>query len=106
MQIGREHKSCDKRCSKNGYKHPPEIGIVDSELYLSKHHARLSKDGAGQCWIEDLGSLNGTAMSHDGGKSFRPIPEYKRQPLSDGDIVALVYKAGKGPYMTISFKAS
>ncbi len=106
MQIGREHKSCDKRCSKNGYKHPPEIGIVDSELYLSKHHAKLSKDGTGQCWIEDLGSLNGTAMSHDGGKSFRPIPEYKRQPLSDGDIVALVYKAGKGPYMTISFKAS
>ena len=104
MQIGREHKSCDRRCSKNGFGHPPDIGIMDPERYLSKHHARLSKDKAGQCWIEDLGSLNGTAMSHDGGRSYQAIPKRKRQPLTDGDIVALVYKPGRGPYMTIAFK--
>ena len=104
MQIGRDHKSCDKHCTKRGFGRPPDIGILDPERYLSKHHARVSKDRKGRCWIEDLGSLNGTAMSHDGGGSYRRIPEFKRQPLTDGDVVALVYKRGKGPYMTIAFK--
>lgn len=104
MEIGRDHKSCDKRCTKKGFRRPPAVGILDSERYLSKHHARILKDQKGRCWIEDLGSLNGTAMSHDGGRSYRPIPEFKRQQLTDGDVVALVYKPGKGPYMTIAFK--
>jgi serine/threonine protein kinase len=104
MEIGRDHKSCDQRCTKDGFGSPPEIGIVDTEQYLSKHHARISKDGKGRCWIEDLGSKNGTAMSHDGGRTYRPIRGRKRQLLTDGDVVALVYKPGKGPYMTIAFK--
>jgi len=104
MEIGRDHKSCDRSCTKKGFGHPPDIGILDSERYLSKHHARILKDQKGRCWVEDLGSLNGTAMSHDGGRTYRPIPEFKRQQLTDGDVVALVYKPGRGPYMTIAFK--
>jgi len=91
-------------CTKKGFGHPPEIGILDAERYLSKHHARILKDGKGRCWIEDLGSLNGTAMSHDGGRTYRQIPGFKREKLTDGDVVALVYKPGRGPYMTIAFK--
>jgi serine/threonine protein kinase len=104
MEIGRDHKTCDQSCTKKGFGHPPDIGILDSERYLSKHHARIRKDPKGRCWIEDLGSLNGTAMSHDGGRTYEPIPGFKRQPLIDGDVVALVYKPGRGPYMTIAFK--
>ncbi len=104
MEIGRDHKSCDQSCAKRGFERPPEIGILDSERYLSKHHARILKDQKGRCWIEDLGSLNGTAMSHDGGRTYQTIPGFKRQQLNDGDVVALVYKPGRGPYMTIAFK--
>jgi len=106
MEIGREHKSCNKLCAKNGNGRPPDIGILDPERYVSKHHAKVSKDGKGQCWIEDLGSLNGTAMSSDGGRTYQPIPGFKRQRLKDGDVVALVYKPGRGPYMTIAFRGS
>ena len=104
MEIGRDHKSCDDSCTKKGFGHPPDIGIMDAERYLSKHHARIVKDPKGRCWIEDLGSLNGTAMSHDGGRTYQQIPGFKRQELTDGDVVALVYKPGRGPYMTIAFK--
>ncbi|TLZ44510.1 MAG: FHA domain-containing protein [Methanobacteriota archaeon] len=104
MEIGRDHKTCDQSCAKKGFGHPPEIGILDTERYLSKHHARIVKDPKGRCWIEDLGSMNGTAMSHDGGRTYRQIPGFKKQELADGDVLALVYKAGKGPYMTITFK--
>jgi len=105
MEIGREHKSCNKKCGNNGSGRPPDIGILDPERYLSKHHAKVTKDKKGRCWIQDMGSLNGTAMSGDGGRSYRPIPRHKRQQLNDGDVVALVYKSGKGPYMTIAFKS-
>jgi serine/threonine protein kinase len=104
MEIGRDHKTCDDGCSKKGFGRPPEIGILDAERYLSKHHARILRDPKGRCWIEDLGSLNGTAMSHDGGRTYQQIPGFTKQQLTDGDVVALVYKPGRGPYMTIAFK--
>ena len=104
MEIGRDHKECDASCAKKGFSRPPEIGILDAERYLSKHHARVVRDEKGRCWLEDLGSLNGTAMSHDGGRTYRQVPGFKKQELTDGDVVALVYKPGRGPYMTIAFK--
>src|SRR5207245_9146309 len=91
-------------CTQTGCLRPHAIGILDAERYISKHHARGREDGKGRCWIEDLGSLNGTAMSHDGGRTYRQIPGFKREELTDGDVVALVYKPGRGPYMTIAFK--
>ena len=103
-QIGRDHPYCDESCTTNGFGNAPDIAISDAEKYLSKHHAKISIDKTGQCWIEDLGSLNGTAMSHDGGRSYQPIPAHARQQLTDGDVVALVYKPGKGPYMTLAFR--
>ncbi len=104
MEIGRDHQSCDKSCAANGSGSPPDIGIKDSEKYLSKHHARIRLDRKGRCWVHDLGSLNGTAISHDGGRTYGPIPKGGRQALGDGDLIAIVYKPGKGPYMTIAFK--
>src|SRR5467141_3685948 len=104
MEIGRDHKSCYESCTKKGFGRPPEIGILDAERYLSKHHARIVKDPKGRCWIEDLGSLNGTAMSHDGGRTYQQIPGFKRQELTDGDVVALVYKPGRGTDMTNALK--
>lgn len=103
VEIGRSHATCDAGC-KNGFGRPPDIGIKDSEMYLSKHHARISRDRKGRCWIEDLDSKNGTALSHDGGRTYRPIPGLVKEPLTDGDVVAIVYKSGRGPYMTIAFK--
>src|SRR5207244_1370977 len=103
LLTAKDPQACDQGRTKKGYGHPPEIGILDTERYLSKHHARILKDGKGRCWIEDLGSLNGTAMSHDGGRTYRQIPGFKREKLTDGDVVALGYKPGRGPYMTIAF---
>jgi len=104
MEIGRDHKACDRHCRQKGFGRPPEIAILDSERYLSKHHLRVVKDPKGRCWVEDLGSLNGSAMSHDGGRTYQVIPGFKRQRLTDGDVLALVYRPGRGPYMTIAFK--
>lgn len=104
--VGRDHPFCDESCTANGFNDAPDIPIMDGEKYISKHHARISIDKKGQCWIEDLGSLNGTAMSHDGGRTYHPMSEHKKKKLKDGNIVALVYKAGKGPYMTITFKGA
>src|SRR3989454_3504978 len=91
MEIGREHKACDQGCTKRGFGRPPDIGILDTERFLSKHHARILKDPKGRCWVEDLGSLNGTAMSHDGGRTYQRLPKFKRQPLTERDALALVY---------------
>src|SRR5207249_567569 len=43
IEIGRDHKSCDQGCTKKGFGRPPEIGILDAERYLSKHHARVER---------------------------------------------------------------
>ncbi len=105
-EIGRGHQNCNKSCTTKGFGHPPDIAIPDAKKFLSKHHAKISKDRHGRCWIQDLGSLNGTAISHDGGRTYRPISVSGRQRLTDGDVVALVYKPGKGPYMTFAFKSA
>src|SRR5438105_14185445 len=64
MEIGRDHKSCDQGCTKKGFGRPPEIGILDTERYLSKHHARNLSAPKSRCCIADVGRVNGTAMSH------------------------------------------
>src|SRR5439155_834412 len=86
-----------------------QLAAGKAELFRSPRDLEASvprglKEPKGRCWIEDLGSLNGTAMSHDGGRTYRQIRGFKREELTDGDVVALVYKPGRGPYMTIAFK--
>jgi FHA domain/Double zinc ribbon len=59
---------------------------------LSRHHARLAlRDG--QCWIEDLNSVNWTYLNNQRLSPERPAP------LKDGDLlrlgnVVLTYRAG------------
>ena len=59
---------------------------------LSRHHARLTlRDG--QCWIEDLNSVNWTYLNNQRLSPERPAP------LNDGDLlrlgnVLLTYRAG------------
>jgi hypothetical protein len=62
------------------------------------------KDNSGVCWVEDLGSRNSTAVSHNGGKRFKILKPGNKERLKDGDIVAIVYNRKKGPYMTFMFR--
>lgn len=55
---------------------------VSSE-YASPHHARVSRDGTGRWWVEDLGSTNGTQLRR-GGRDYRVTV---RQPLVFGDVI-------------------
>jgi RNA polymerase subunit RPABC4/transcription elongation factor Spt4 len=59
---------------------------------LSRRHARLTLRG-GQCWIEDLNSVNWTYLNNQ-----RLSPE-KPAPLNDGDLLRLgnvlaIFRAG------------
>jgi hypothetical protein len=51
-----------------------------------------------------LESRNTTAISHDGGKSFKILKPRSKEQLKDGDIVATVYNRKKGAYMTFMFR--
>jgi serine/threonine protein kinase len=101
LEIGREHL-CPESHGKNVS--PPDIMVDDDQRYLSKHHARITKDRSGECWITDLGSRNSTAVSHDGMLSFKILKPGKKEKLKDGDIVAIVYNKKRGAYMPLIFK--
>lgn len=53
---------------------------VDDE-YASSHHARVTRDQAGQMWIQDLGSTNGTWVNG--------VRVYARTPLQRGDQIRI-----------------
>ncbi|MGD2249178.1 MAG: FHA domain-containing serine/threonine-protein kinase [Candidatus Methanofastidiosia archaeon] len=80
-----------------------DIEIKDPDKYISRKHARISKDISGQYWIEDgcdgVPSLNGTFVLQHG----RYVKKTK-WALKDSDIIALCYKPDKGPYITIQYK--
>jgi serine/threonine protein kinase len=100
-EIGRTHSLCPS-CRARG--RSPEIEVDDPELYVSKHHARVSVDDQGRGWIEDLNSVNGTAISRDVGKSYRILVANRRERLLNNDVVAIVYREARGPYMMFTFK--
>jgi pSer/pThr/pTyr-binding forkhead associated (FHA) protein len=104
--IGRAHISCQSNdCISKGFRQAPEIPIPDSHYYVSRHHARVQLDSKGKCWIEDLHSLNGTAISRPGKKQAqleRLVPGTPYQ-LRDGDMIALAYQEQRGPYFVISY---
>lgn len=103
LEIGRAHK-CDSECSSKNFHSPPDLPVSDPDNYIDRHHARLSIDRSGTCWIEDLGSLNCPAISHDGGRTFKRIPRNGRNRLHEGDTVAIVYSNRRGAYMTFTFR--
>jgi serine/threonine protein kinase len=99
MEIGRVH-SCDQtRCR---IKRHIDIPINDPGNYVSRHHARTLVDKYGRCWVEDINDYNFLAVSR---KTFGwyQLPKHSQYELKDKDIVALVYAAKKGPYMTFTF---
>jgi len=78
-----------------------DIEIPDKEKWVSKEHVKSYRDKVGQYWIEDMGSVNGTFVYQDG--------QYVRKnkwALADGDVIALCWSPGKGPYITLKFKTS
>jgi len=104
IEIGRDHPYCDEKCRAGGFSSPPDIGLNDPGIYVSRHHVKVYPDRLNNVWIEDLGSTNGTAISRDGGRTFRLIPKFAKWPLQDGDVIAIVYRHGRGPYITFTFR--
>lgn len=76
----------------------PDVLINDPERYLSKMHARITKDAEGNYWIEDY-SANGTFILEDG--NYEKI---KKRQLVDNDVIAFCWNAVKGPYIVGKFK--
>jgi tRNA A-37 threonylcarbamoyl transferase component Bud32 len=102
--LGRAHAACGRDCRARGFARGPEVALEDGENYVSKHHARVGKDPRSLYFVEDLGSLNGTAVSRDGGLSFERLASGSRTFLRDNDVVALAHSPAKGPYVTVTFR--
>jgi pSer/pThr/pTyr-binding forkhead associated (FHA) protein len=58
----------------------PDNGIAITARGVSRHHARIWRQADGACWIEDLGSTNGTFVN-----GVRVTKEW----LHDGDLITL-----------------
>lgn len=115
MVIGRAHAGCPlEDCRRKGFWRQPDVVILDEERYVGKHHAKLQVDPRGFCWIEDLHSLNGTAILRASKNAAGRTPVFYFELLSpgrgykllNGDIVALSYNQTRGPYLTISYHTS
>jgi pSer/pThr/pTyr-binding forkhead associated (FHA) protein len=72
----------------------PETGPVDVDLgtlpeavYVSRHHAEVWCDSAGQWFVKDLGSGNGTFVCAAGQRQFQRVTG--DHSLKDGDDIAL-----------------
>jgi serine/threonine protein kinase len=100
-EIGREH-DCDRACRSEGYSSSPHVRLADPRKYIEKHHARIWVLGDGRYMIEDLKSVNGTAIKSGSGQ-FTAIAPHERVEIQDKDTVALAYKPNRGPYVTFDF---
>jgi len=108
--VGRAHFGCPlEACRRMGFWGSPEVAIYDNQRFIGKHHARIQLDAAGVCWIQDLNSLNGTAIlrtSRTGSLPtfvFEQLDPGRGYMLASGDIVALAFNANRGPYVTFSY---
>ncbi len=75
-----------------------DITLNDTLSFVSRRHAQVFFDH-GKYWIEDFGSTNGTYVYRNG-----LFQEVQKTELRDGDLIALCYKRGRGPYITLNFK--
>jgi hypothetical protein len=71
-----------------------ETGPIDVDLtplpestYITRRHAEIWRDDAGQWLVKDLGSRNGTFVRRAGGGQFEPVTG--EQAIADGDEIAL-----------------
>jgi hypothetical protein len=109
--IGRGHSCPSDACRRRGFWRPPDVAIRDDPSYVSRHHAKVQLDSRGNCWIEDLYSLNGTAIlrveqsptESTSPSYFEPLSPGRGYRLLYGDIVALAYAHSRGPYYMITF---
>lgn len=104
VDIGREH-TCDGSCRSSGHRKPLQIAISDSQRFVEKHHARVWVAASSQCMIEDLQSVNRTAVKRSGtgeGK-FEVLHPFEKKELKDNDVIALAYSSKRGPYVTLVF---
>lgn len=113
-EIGRTHAGCPStRCSEKGFLRAPDIQINDAQCYVSRHHLKVQRDGAGDCWVTDLQSLNGSAIFHirQPGRITQPqsssylqkLTPLVRYRLSDGDIIALAYHELRSPFFVVTY---
>ncbi len=67
-----------------------DLGSLPEAVYVSRHHAELWQEPAGQWMVRDLGSGNGTFMRPQGSQDVRAFQRVTGdQPLHDGDEIAL-----------------
>jgi pSer/pThr/pTyr-binding forkhead associated (FHA) protein len=116
-EIGRTHPDCpSEECRAKGFLHAPDIQINDAQCYVSRHHLKVECDGAGECWVTDLQSLNGSAIFHvhqpdritqplssSYVEKLTPLARYR---LSDGDLIALAYHEPGRPFFVITYHES
>jgi serine/threonine protein kinase len=102
LEIGRRHV-CGDDCRKNGFGSPLNVPIDDPKSFISKHHARISKDRNGKVFMTDLRSYNRTAMRRGSGQ-FKVLKPEERYEMKDGDELALVYSRKRGPYIKFRFQ--
>lgn len=102
IDIGREH-TCDSSCKTLGFKDPPQIRISDPQNYVERHHARVCLASDGRCFLQDLKSLNHTAVKSVTGP-FQILNALEKVELRENDIVALGYNTARGPYSSFKFK--
>jgi hypothetical protein len=103
MTIGKVHAQCADECRRKGFSNSPEVALNDPQRYVSRHHARIRLGSNGECSIEDLHAVSGTAVKHHASLGFEKLQPGRMYSLRDGDLIALAYSPVKGPYMTISY---
>jgi ABC transport system ATP-binding/permease protein len=61
----------------------PDNDIIVNDLLASRHHAMLASDGAGNWFIEDLSSFNGTYVNG--------VRVHRRAQVTDGAVIAIAH---------------
>ena len=102
MMLGRLH-DCRDDCRRKGFSVGPDVAINDPNSFIGRHHARIRMGPAGECFVEDLHAVSGTALRHSTTPAFERLQPEREYLLRDGDVIALAYSSEKGPYMTVSF---
>jgi serine/threonine protein kinase len=104
MVLGKLH-DCRDDCRRKGFSGAPDIAINDPASYISRHHARIRMGAGGECYLEDLHAVSGTALRRSATTAFERLSPGREYLLHDGDVIALAYSPTKGPYMTVSYHA-
>lgn len=78
-----------------------DIRVADPDLLVSRMHARILRDDAGQYWVEDTNSTHGTFIYSNG--HYKKI---KKWALYNGDIIVLCHDPKEGKEYPITFETA